>query len=71
VTGLLSGATVVVLLGLVGVIAGFLWSIATMVLSIAEILSERVAPGAREVAGHVRAMAPGIQRLDAAIADLS
>lgn len=69
-TALLSAATVVVLLGLVGVIAGFLWFIGGMVLSIAEVLSERVAPGARDVAGHVQAMAPGLRRVDAAIAEL-
>lgn len=69
-TALLSAATVVVLLGLVGVIAGFLWFIGGMVLSIAEVLSERVAPGARDVAGHVHAMAPALRRLDAAIAEL-
>jgi hypothetical protein len=70
-TALLSAATVVVLLGLVGVIAGFLWFIGTMVLAIAELLSERIAPGAQAVAGHVAAMAPGIQQLDAAIAELT
>jgi hypothetical protein len=68
-TVLLSAATVVVVLGLVGVIAGFLWVIGTMVLGIAEILSEQVAPGAQAVAGHVGGMAPAIEKLDAAIAE--
>lgn len=66
-TGLLAAASVVVVVALAGVIAGFLWFIGTMVLDIAEILSGRVAPGAQAVAGHVRAMAPAIRSLDAAI----
>jgi hypothetical protein len=70
-TALLTVATVAVVLGLVGVIAGFLWFIGTMVQNIAEILSARVAPGAQAVAGHVSAMPPAIQRLNRAIADLS
>ena len=70
-TALLSAATVVVVLALVGVIAGFLWFIGTMVVNIAEILSERVAPGARAVAGHVAAMPPAIASLDHAIGGLS
>ena len=70
-TALLSAGTVVVLVGLVGVIAGYLWFIGTMVLSIAEILGERVAPGARAVAGHVSGMSPAIRRLDRALAELS
>lgn len=70
-TAVLAAATVVVVLGLVGVIAGFLWFIGTMVLEVAEILSERVAPGAQAVAGHVRSMPPAIERLDRAIAELS
>lgn len=69
-TAALAAATVVVVLGLVGVIAGFLWFIGTMVLDIAEVLSERVAPGAQAVAGHVSGMPTAIERLDRAIADL-
>lgn len=70
-TALLSAATVVLVLGLVGVIAGFLWFIGTMVVAIAELLSERIAPGAQAVAGHIGAMAPAIRQLDDAIAELS
>ena len=70
-TVLLTTATVVVVLGLVGVVAVFLWFIGSMVLNIAEILSSRVAPGAQAVAGHVRGMAPAIRNLDAAIEDLA
>ena len=70
-TALLSAATVVVVLGLVGVIAGFLWFIGTMVLGIADILSNRVAPGAHAVAGHVGALPPAIQHLDLAVSELS
>lgn len=66
-TVVLSAATAIVVLSLVGVVAAFLWVIGTMVLDIAEILSERVAPGALAVARHVRGMAPAIQKLDAAI----
>ena len=66
-TVLLVAGSVAVVLGLAGVIAAFLWVIGTMVLHIAEILSERVGPGAREVAGHVGGMAPAIRQLDAAI----
>jgi hypothetical protein len=71
VSGVLAAATVVVVLGLVGVIAGFLWSIGTMVLGIADLLSSRIAPGANAVAAHVSAMAPSIRRLGAAIDELA
>lgn len=70
-TGVLAATTVVVVLGLVGVIAGFLWSIGTMVLGIADLLSSRIAPGADAVAVHVSAMAPSIRRLGAAIDELA
>lgn len=63
-TALLVVGTVVVLLGLVGVVAGFLWVIGTMVLGIADILSTRVAPGAQAVAGHVRGMGPALHNLE-------
>ena len=69
-TAVLAAATVAVVLALVGVVAGFLWFIGTMVLQIAEILSARVAPGAQAVAGHVGSLPTAIQRLDHAIAEL-
>ena len=68
-TGLLVAATVAVILGLVGVVAGFLWVIGGMVLNIADVLSTRVAPGAQAVAGHVRGMAPALRNLERSIAD--
>jgi len=68
-TALLVTGTVVVVLALAGVVAAFLWVIGTMVLGIAEILSERVAPGAGEVARHVRGMAPALQQLERSMAD--
>ena len=68
-TALLVAGTVIVVLGLVGVVAGFLWFIGTMVLDIADILSTRVAPGAQAVADHVRGMAPALLNLERSIAD--
>lgn len=68
-TVLLTAATVVVVFGLFGVVAAFLWVIGTMVLDIAEILSGRVAPGAQAVASHVRGMAPALEQLERSIAD--
>lgn len=70
-TALFSAATALVVLGLVGVLAGFLWVIGTMVDRMAAVLSKQVAPGAHAVAGHVTAMAPAIRRLDAAVSELS
>ena len=69
-TALLVAATVVVVLGLVGVVAGFLWVIGGMVLNIADVLSTRVAPGAEAVAGHVRGMAPALRSLERSISDV-
>jgi len=69
VTGLLVAATVVVVLGLVGVVAGFLWVIGGMVLNIADVLSTRVGPGAQAVAGHVRDMALALRSLERSVVD--
>ena len=70
-TALLVAATVVVVLGLVGVLAVYLWVTGTMVDHMAAVLSEQVAPGAREVAGHVGGMSVAIRQLDAALGELA
>ena len=70
-TPLYVAGSAVVVLALVGVIAGFLWVIGTMVDRMAVVLSQQVAPGASAVAGHVSGMAPAIRRLDAAVSELS
>ena len=70
-TALFSAGTALVILGLVGVVAGFLWVIGAMVDRMAKVLSQQVAPGASAVAGHVKAMAPAVRRLDAVVSELS
>lgn len=66
-TALLAAGTAAVVLGLVAALAAHLWTTGTMVRHIAAVLSEQVAPGAREVAGHVAAMGPAAARLHATL----
>ncbi|MFN2606842.1 MAG: hypothetical protein ABR511_02930 [Acidimicrobiales bacterium] len=69
-TATLVAASVVVIVGLVAVLAAFLWVIGSSVERMATVLGKQVAPGAAAVAGHVAAMSPAIDRLGAAISDL-
>ena len=68
-TALLSALTVAAILALVVVLAGYLRAIGGMVGTIEETLVDKVAPGARDVAGHLAATseaATGLQsELDA------
>ena len=68
-TALLSALTAAAILALVLVLAGYLRAIGGMVATIEETLVDKVAPGARDVAGHLAATsqaATGLQsELDA------
>lgn len=68
-TALLSALTGLAILGLVLVLVGYLRAIGGMVGTIEETLVDKVAPGARDVAGHLAATseaATGLQsELDA------
>jgi hypothetical protein len=55
VTALLSALTAAAILALVVVLAGYLRAIGGMVATIEETLVGKVAPGARDVAGHLAA----------------
>jgi hypothetical protein len=55
VTALLSALTVVAVLALLVVLVGYLQAIGGMVTTIEETLVDKVAPGARDVAGHLAA----------------
>jgi hypothetical protein len=69
VTGLLSALTAAAVLALLVVLVGYLRAIGGMVGTIEETLVDKVAPGARDVAGHLAATstaATGLQsELDA------
>jgi hypothetical protein len=69
VTALLSALTAAAILALVLVLAGYLRAVGGMVGTIEETLVDKVAPGARDVAGHLAATseaATGLQsELDA------
>ena len=52
-TGLLAALTVVAIVALLAVVVGYLRVIGGMVRTIEETLAEKVAPGARDVAGHL------------------
>ena len=54
-TGLLAGLTVAAIVALLAVVFGYLRVIGAMVATIEETLAEKVAPGARDVAGHLTA----------------
>lgn len=70
-TALLAAGTTAVVIGLVAAVAAHLWATGSMVEHIATVLSEQVAPGAREVAGHVSAMGTGAVRLREAVQQLT
>jgi hypothetical protein len=64
-TALLAGLTVAAIAALLAVLVGYLHAIGGMVKVIEETLVERVAPGAREVAGHMAATSKAATTLQA------
>ena len=68
-TAVLAGLTVVAVLALLAVLVGYLRAIGGMVSTIEETVVDKIAPGARDVAGHLAATtkaATGLQsELDA------
>jgi hypothetical protein len=61
---LLVALTVVAVVALLAVIVGYLRAIGGMVATIEETLADKVAPGAREVAGHLTSTAAAAAGLE-------
>ena len=64
-TVLLVALTVVAVVALVAVVVGYLRAIGGMVTTIEETLADKIAPGARQVAGHLTATSQAATGLDA------
>ena len=69
-TALLVTLTVVAVVALVAVVVGYLRAIGGMVTSIEETLADKVAPGARDVVGHLAATATAAKGLRAELETL-
>jgi hypothetical protein len=69
-TAFLVAATAAVVAGLAAALLVYLRMLGRLVDSIAGTLADKVAPGARMVAGHVDAAGPGLDRLNRALARL-
>lgn len=63
-TGVLAALTVVAVLALLAVLVGYLRVIGAMVGTIEETVVDKIAPGARDVAGHLSATATAATGLD-------
>lgn len=66
-TALLVALTVVAVVALLAAVVGYLQSVGRMVDVMAETLGEKVAPGARDVAGHLVATNGAAGRLETAL----
>ena len=64
-TALLATLTVLAVLALLAVLVGYLRVVGGMVETIEETVVEKIAPGARDVAGHMTATAAAAAGLDA------
>lgn len=64
-TALLAALTAVAVVALLAVVVGYLRTIGGMVSTIEETLAEKVAPGARQVAGHLVATGTAARGLHA------
>lgn len=64
-TALLATLTVLAVLALVAVLVGYLRVVGGMVETIEETVVDKIAPGARDVAGHLSATATAASGLDA------
>jgi hypothetical protein len=64
-TTLLIALTVVAVVALLAVVVGYLRTIGGMVSTIEDTLAHKVAPGARDVAGHLTATATAASGLEA------
>ena len=69
-TVLLVTLTVVAVIALLAVVVGYLRAIGGMVLTIEETLAEKIAPGARQVAGHLVATSKAATGLDSELESL-
>jgi hypothetical protein len=63
-TALLVSLTAVAVVALLAVVVGYLRAIGGMVTTIEETLAEKIAPGARQVAGHLTATSKAADALD-------
>ena len=63
-TALLAALTAVAVVALLAVVVGYLRAIGRMVSTIEETLADKVAPGARDVAGHLTATAASAHGLE-------
>lgn len=66
-TALLAALTAVAVVALLAVLVGYLQSVGRMVDVMAETLGDKVAPGARDVAGHMRATKDAAHRVETAL----
>ena len=66
-TALLVTLTVAAVVALLAVVVGYLENVGRMVDVMAETLSDKVAPGAGDVAGHLAATADAAERVETAL----
>lgn len=64
---LLVALTVVAVVALLAAVVAYLQSVGRMVDAMAETLADKVAPGARDVAGHLAATQDAASRVEAAL----
>ena len=69
-TGLLTTLTVLAVVALLAVVLGYLRVVGGMVATIRETLAEKVAPGARDVAGHLAATSSAATALESELGTL-